>query len=63
MLHQRSTDAVVDGNSPNHSNDDGNALAGLLHTVLKEVGVGLGALVAFVVYWAAAALLLNQLAD
>jgi hypothetical protein len=63
MLHQRSTDAVVDSNSPNQSNDDGKALAGLLHTVLKEVGVGLGALVAFVVYWVAAALLLNQLAD
>jgi hypothetical protein len=62
MLHQRATNAVVDGNSPNHS-DDGNALAGLLHTVLKEVGAGLSALVAYVVYWAAAALLLHQLAD
>lgn len=63
MLHQRPTDAVVDGNSPNHSDDDGNALAGLLHTVLKEVGAGLSALVAYVVYWVAAALLLHQLVD
>lgn len=62
MLHQRPTDAVVDGNSPNHSGD-GNALAGLLHTVLKEVGAGLSALVAYVVYWVAAALLLHQLVD
>jgi hypothetical protein len=47
---------------PNDSHDDGNALAGLLHAVLKEVGVGLGALVAYVAYWVAAALLLHQLA-
>jgi hypothetical protein len=51
---------------PNDSHDDGNALAGLLHTVLKEVGVGLSAFVvafvAFIVFWVAAALLLHQLA-
>ena len=47
---------------PNDSDDDGTTLAGLLHTVLKEVGVGLGALVAYVAYWVAAALLLHQLA-
>ena len=47
---------------PNDS-DDGNALAGHLHTVLKEVGIGLGALVAYVIFWVAAALLLHQLAD
>ena len=47
---------------PNDSDDDGNALAGLLHAVLKEVGVGLAALVVYVVYWVAAALLLHQLA-
>ena len=63
MLHQRPTDGVIDGNSPNHSDDNGNTLAGLLHTVLKEVGVGLGALVAYVIFWVAAALLLHQLAD
>jgi hypothetical protein len=48
---------------PNDSNDDGTTLAGYWHTVLKEVGVGLGALVAYVVYWVAAALLLHQLAS
>jgi hypothetical protein len=63
MLHQRHTDVVIDGNSPNHSDDNGNALAGLLHTLLKEVGVGLGALVAYVIFWVAAALLLHQLAS
>jgi hypothetical protein len=47
----------------NDSDDDGNALAGLLHTVLKEVGTGLGALVAYVIFWVAAALLLHQMAD
>jgi hypothetical protein len=47
---------------PNDSHDDGNALAGHWRTVLKEVGVGLAALVAYVLYWVAAALLLHQLA-
>jgi hypothetical protein len=51
---------------PNDSHVDGDALAGHWHAVLKEVGievgVGLGALVAFVAYWVAAALLLHQLA-
>jgi hypothetical protein len=51
---------------PNDSHDDGNALARLLHTVLKEVGAGLSAFVvafvAFIVFWVAAALLLHQLA-
>ena len=48
---------------PSHSDDDGNALAGLLPTVLKEVGIGLGAFVAYVIFWVAAALLLHQLAE
>jgi hypothetical protein len=48
---------------PSDSDDDGNARAGLLHTVLKEVGVGLGAFVVYVTFWVAAALLLHQLAD
>lgn len=50
---------------PNHP-DDGNALAKLWHpalTVLKEVGITLGALLVFVAFWVAAALLLHQLAD
>ena len=42
---------------------DSNALAGPWRAVLIEVGVGLGALVAFVVYWVAAALLLRSLAS
>jgi hypothetical protein len=48
---------------PNHSDDDDNGLAGLLPAVLKDVGVGLGVFVAYVVYWVAAALLLHQLAE
>ena len=48
---------------PNHSDDDGNALAGHWRAVLIEVGVGLGALVVFVAYWVAAALLLHRLAS
>jgi hypothetical protein len=55
-------DSIVDGNWPNDS-DDGNALAGLWHAVLIEVGVGLGAFVVFVVFWVAAALLLHRLAS
>jgi hypothetical protein len=47
---------------PNDSDDDGNALAGHWRAVLIEVGVGLGALVVFVAYWVAAALLLHRLA-
>jgi len=47
---------------PNDSNVDRTTLAGHWHTVLKEVGVGLAALVAYVIYWVAAALLLHQLA-
>ena len=47
---------------PNDSDDDRTTLAGHWHTVMKEVGVGLAALVAYVVYWVAAALLLHQLA-
>jgi hypothetical protein len=47
----------------NDYDDNGNALAGLLHTVLKEVGTGLGALAAYVIFWVAAALLLHQLAN
>ena len=47
----------------NDYDENGNALAGLLHTVLKEVGTGLGALAAYVIFWVAAALLLHQLAD
>jgi hypothetical protein len=48
---------------PNHSDVDHNALAGHLHTVLKEVAIGLGALVVYVIFWVAAALLLHQLAE
>ena len=62
MQHLSPNDSVVDGNWPNDSDDDGNALAEPCHTVLIEVGIGLGALVVFVVYWVAAALLLHQLA-
>jgi hypothetical protein len=47
----------------NDSDDDGNALNGHWHAVLIEIGVGLGALVAYVIFWVAAALLLHQLAD
>ena len=51
---------------PNHSDDDANAHTGHWHAVLKEVGkevgVSLAALVVFVAYWVAAALLLHQLA-
>ena len=54
---------VVDGNWPNDSDDDRNARAGLGHAVLIEVGVSLGALVVFVVFWVAAALLLHRLAS
>jgi hypothetical protein len=42
--------------------DDGNALPGPWKAVLKEVGIDLGVLVVFVVYWVAAALLLHRLA-
>jgi hypothetical protein len=45
--------------------DDGNVLARLWHpvlTVLIEVGITLGALLVFVAFWVAAALLLHQLA-
>jgi hypothetical protein len=62
MLKQWPNDTVVDGNWPNDADDDRNALAGLWRTVLIEIGVGLGAFVAFVVFWVAAALLLHQLA-
>jgi hypothetical protein len=48
---------------PKGSDNDGNALAGFLPTVLKEVGIGAGALAAYVIFWVAAALLLHQLAD
>jgi hypothetical protein len=52
---------------PNDSDDDANAHTGHWHAVLKEVGkevgVSLGALVAYVVFWVAAALLLHQLAS
>jgi hypothetical protein len=47
---------------PNHP-DDGNALAGRWRPVLIEVGLGLGALVAYVVFWVAVALLLHRLAS
>jgi hypothetical protein len=53
---------VVDGNWPNDSDDHGNTLPEPWRTVLIEVGIGLGALGVFVVYWVAAALLLHQLA-
>jgi hypothetical protein len=46
----------------NDSDDDTNALTGHWRAVLIEVGVSLGALVVFVAYWVAAALLLHQLA-
>jgi hypothetical protein len=48
---------------PNGSDDDGNALAGHWHAVLREVGVSLGALVGYVVFWVAVALLLHQMAS
>jgi hypothetical protein len=46
----------------NDSDDDTNALTGHWRAVLIEVGVSLGALVVFVAYWVAAALLLHRLA-
>jgi hypothetical protein len=72
MLHLRPNDSVVDGNCPNapvvdgnwpNDSDDDNALAEFCYAVLIEVGVGLGALVVFVVFWVAAALLLHRLAS
>ena len=48
---------------PNDSVDDGNALAGRWRAVLIEIGIGLGALVAYVAFWVAAALLLHRLAS
>jgi hypothetical protein len=62
-LHLWRNDSVVDGNWPNDSDDDGNALAEPWRVVLIEVGVGLGAFVVFVVFWVAAALLLHRLAS
>jgi hypothetical protein len=62
-LHLWRNDSVVDGNWPNDSDDDGNALAEPWRAVLIEVGVGLGVFVVFVVYWVAAALLLHRLAS
>lgn len=63
MLHLWSKDSVVDGNWPNDRDDDGNAFAGPWRAVLIEVGVSLGALVAFVMFWVAFALLLHRLAS
>ncbi len=54
---------AVDSNWPNDSDDNGNARAEFWHAVLIDVGVGLGALVVFIVFWVAAALLLHQLAS
>jgi hypothetical protein len=42
---------------------DGNALDRPWHPVLIEVGISLGALVAYVVFWVAIALLLHRLAS
>lgn len=53
MLHLWPKDSVVDGN----------ALAGPWRAVLIEIGIGLGALVAYVVFWVAVALLLHRLAS
>ena len=62
LLHLWPNNSAV-SNWPNDSDDDGNALVGSWHAVLKEVievGVGLGV---FVVFWVAAALLLHRLAS
>jgi hypothetical protein len=48
---------------PKDSVVDGNALAGPWRAVLIEVGIGLGALVVYVVFWVAFALLLHRLAS
>jgi hypothetical protein len=48
---------------PNGSDDDGNALAGHWRAVLIEVGIDLGVLVIYVIFWVAAALFFHQLAS
>ena len=53
MLHLWPKDSVVDGN----------AHPGPWRAVLIEVGIGLGALVDYVVFWVGIALLLHQLAS
>ena len=56
MQHLWRNDSVVDGNWPNVPD-------GPWRAVLRELGLGLGALVAYVVFWVAAALLLHRLAS
>ena len=53
MLHLWPKDSVVDGN----------ALDGPWRAVLMEVGIGLGAVVVYVLFWGAIALLLHRLAS